>query len=76
MSAIPEGFIHRFNKELVQFLFISISSAEELRSHFYVAPDRKYVTQEIFSKIYQQAEKVAKLRSNMISYLLQNINPL
>lgn len=69
MGAIPEGFVRRSNKEFVQFLFISISSAAEFQSHFYVALDRKYVTQDAFDKVYQQADKVGKMCSSLITYL-------
>lgn len=69
MGAIPEGFARRSNKEFIQFLFISLSSAAELQSHFYVAWDQKYINQEIFDRIYQQAEKVGKMDSNLITYL-------
>lgn len=69
MGAIPEGFVRRSNKEFVQFLFISISSAAELQSHFYIALDRKYVSRETFDSIYQQADKVGKMDSNLITYL-------
>jgi four helix bundle protein len=72
MGGIPEGFARRSNKEFIQFLFISLSSAAELQSHFYVALDRKYVTQEIFDRIYQQADKVGKMDSNLISYLRES----
>ncbi len=69
MGAIPEGFARRSNKEFIQFLFISLSSAEELQSHFYVALDQQYIIKETFDKIYEQAKKVAKMDSNLISYL-------
>jgi four helix bundle protein len=36
MENIPEGFVRRSNKEFIQFLFISVSSAAELQSHMYV----------------------------------------
>ncbi|MBM4402544.1 MAG: four helix bundle protein [Candidatus Cloacimonetes bacterium] len=68
MGGIPEGFARRSNKEFIQYLFISLSSASELQSHFYVALDRKYVTQGTFDQIYQQAEKVGKMDSNLITY--------
>jgi four helix bundle protein len=73
MGAIPEGFVRRSNKEFVQFLFISISSAAELQSHFYVALDRRYVTQSTFEKIYTQCDKVSRMVSGLITYLLKNI---
>jgi four helix bundle protein len=69
MGTIPEGFARRSNREFIQYLFISISSAAELQSHFYVALDQKYVGQEAFDRIYQQAEKVGKMDSNLITYL-------
>lgn len=72
MGAIPEGFARRSNKEFVQYLFISLSSAAELQSHFYVAFDQKYVNQEVFDRIYQQAEKVGKMDSNLIIYLRES----
>jgi four helix bundle protein len=49
-----------------------LSSAAELQSHFYVALDQKYVNQETFDKIYQQADKVGKMDSNLISYLRES----
>jgi four helix bundle protein len=72
MGGIPEGFARRSNKEFIQFLFISLSSAAELQSHFYVALDRKYVTEDVFDRIYQQADKVGKMDSNFITYLRES----
>ncbi|MEK7291304.1 MAG: four helix bundle protein [Planctomycetota bacterium] len=72
MSNIAEGFSRRSNKEFIQYLFISKSSATEVQSETYVASDQKYISQEIFEKIYNQAEKVSKLNSGFITYLLQN----
>jgi len=72
MGAIPEGFARRSNREFIQYLFISLSSAAELQSHFYVALDRKYINQEVFDQIYQQAEKVGKMDSNLITYLRES----
>ncbi len=68
----PEGFVRRSNREFIQFLFISISSAAELQSHMYVAIDQNYVTQEVFDNIYQQADKTAKMISGLITYLRNN----
>lgn len=69
MGTIPEGFARRSNKEFIQYLFISLSSAAELQSHFYVALDQKYINQEIFDRICKKAEKVGKMDSNLITYL-------
>lgn len=69
MGNIPEGFVRRSNKEFIQFLFISLSSAAELQSHMYVALNQNYVTKETFEEIYKQAEKTAKMASGLITYL-------
>jgi four helix bundle protein len=74
MGNIPEGFVRRSNKEFIQFLFISLSSAAESQSHMYVALDQHYVTKEIFESIYRQAEKTSKLISGLITYLLTSEN--
>jgi hypothetical protein len=54
----------------VQFLFISKSSTSEVQSESYVALDQNYISQSDFQAIYQQAEKVSKLDSGLITYLL------
>lgn len=71
MSNIAEGFSRHSNKEFAQFLFISKSSASEVQSIFYVALDQTYIDKKVFDKIYLQAEKVSKLDSGLINYLLK-----
>ena len=74
MSNISEGFSRKGNKEFIQFLFISKSSAAEVQSHFYVAIDQGYVNQEDFKGVYDQAEIVSKLDSGLIKYLNSQLN--
>jgi four helix bundle protein len=71
MSNIAEGFSRHSNKEFAQFLFISKGSVSEVQSILYVALDQTYISKEIFNKIYSQAERVSKLTSGLISYLLK-----
>ena len=71
MSNIAEGFSRRSDKEFIQFLFVSKSSATEVQSEAYVALDQKYISQDEFQKIYDQAEKVSRMDSGLITYLLQ-----
>ena len=70
MSNIAEGFSRHSNKEFIQFLFISKSSAAEVQSIFYASLDQNYVTDETFQGVYNQAETVSKLDSGLISYLV------
>jgi four helix bundle protein len=74
MSNIAEGFSRRSNKEFIQYLFISKSSATEVQSESYVALDQRYISKDTFEKIYNQAEKVSKLDSGFITYLLKKGN--
>jgi four helix bundle protein len=69
MSNIAEGLVRHSDKEFVQFLFISMSSAAEVQSHLYVAIDQKYLSQESFDEIYAQAEKTSKIISGLVKYL-------
>jgi len=71
MANIAEGFSRRSDKEFVQFLFISKASAAEVQSHLYVALDQSYVTREAFQRVYDQAEKVSKMISGFIKYLIK-----
>jgi len=74
MSNIAEGFSRKSNKEFIQYLFISKSSAAEIQSQLYIALDQKYITQETFEEIYNQAEKISKMESGFIKYLKFQLN--
>ncbi len=77
MSNIAEGFARRSNREFIQFLFISKSSAAEVQSQLYVALDQEYINQDDFGEIYNQAEIVSKMDSGFIkvSQTLNSNNP-
>jgi four helix bundle protein len=74
MSNIAEGFSRKSNKEFIQYLYISKSSAAEVQSQLYVALDQNYIDQKDFEKIYNQAELVSKLDSGFIKYLNSQLN--
>jgi len=76
MANIAEGFSRRSNKEFIQFLFISKSSAAEVQSHLYVALDQGYVTKDKFEEIYTQADLVSKMTSGFIKYLSSELKQL
>jgi len=69
MSNIAEGFARKSNREFIQFLYISKSSAAEVQSQLYVALDQEYITQEDFDSIYNQADIVSRMDSGFIKYL-------
>ena len=70
MANIAEGFSRHSNKEFVRFLFIAKASAAEFQSHLYAALDQNYIQKSRFDELYEQADKVARLISNFITYLL------
>ena len=74
MANIAEGFSRKSNKEFIQYLFISKSSAAEVQSHLYVALDQSYISTEKFETIYRQAETVSKMNSGFIKYLKGQLN--
>ena len=69
MANCAEGFVRRSGKEFIQFLFIAMSSAAEVQSHLYVALDQKYISNDVFQDIYNQADKTSKIISGLIKYL-------
>jgi four helix bundle protein len=69
MSNIAEGFSQQSNKEFIQFLYISKSSASEVQSILYIALDLNYINKETFDTIYKQADKVSQINSGLIKYL-------
>ncbi len=73
MANVAEGFSRQSDKEFIQYLFISKSSAAEVQSHLYVALDQNYITQTDFDEIYKQAEIVSKLDSGFIKYLKSQV---
>lgn len=61
MTNIAEGFDCESKVEFARFLGIARRSAVEVQSLLYAALDVGYISQEIFTAEYQQAEKVKAL---------------
>jgi len=75
MSNISEGFDRGTNREFTQFLIIARASCSEVKSHLYIAMDRKYVTADRFQEIYDQASKTTSLIDGFIRYLRKPRTP-
>lgn len=69
MSNIAEGFNAASDAEFMRFLSFSRRSISETQSQTYIALDQQYITQDIFSKIYNKANKTEKQINALISYL-------
>ena len=69
ISNIAEGFSRQTDKEFVQFLHIAKGSTSEVQSQLYIAADLGYINQEELTKLYNQADEVARLLTGFIKYL-------
>jgi four helix bundle protein len=69
MHNISEGFDAGSDAEFIRFLKYARRSASEVQSQLYVALDRRYITQEQFQRLYDQATSVKKLINAFIGYL-------
>jgi four helix bundle protein len=69
MNNIAEGYERMTNKDFKNFLYISKGSCAEVRSMLYLALDLKYITQNNFNILSQQAEEISKILSGLIKKL-------
>lgn len=71
MDNIAEGF-GRGRLEFVQFLTIARGSSSELQSQLYRCLKRHYITESIFTKLNELADKTGKKIGSLINYLNQS----
>ena len=57
MHNIAEGFDSETNAEFIRFLRYAKRSCTEVQSELYVALDAKYISQEEFKDVYEQARR-------------------
>ena len=69
MANIAEGFDRQSRKEFVQFLYYASASGSEVQSHLYVALDQRYISEQDFRMLYEQAKKTKSLINGFIAYL-------
>ena len=69
MSNIAEGFESRTQALFIDYLGRAKGSAGEVRSQFYIALDRDYLTQDQFAAALRQAETCSRQIARLIQYL-------
>jgi len=68
-SNIAEGFERSNNNEFIRFLLITKGSVGEVRSQLYFAFSLGYLDKNIFNKVNNRLESLAKQIGSFISYL-------
>lgn len=68
-SNIAEGAARNSNKELIQFLHISLGSQQELDTQLLIAKKLEYLTDDQYNEINIKIETVGKLLNGLIKYL-------
>jgi four helix bundle protein len=71
MHNIAEGFDAGSNAEFIRFLNYAKRSCTEVQSELYVALDRRYLTQQQFNTMYDQARLTRAKIGAFIKYLSQ-----
>ena len=69
MDNIAEGFDRSSRLEFINFLGIAKGSCGEVKSQLYRALDQKYITEDDFSKLYQQYDGLSTGIATFIIYL-------
>ena len=72
MHNIAEGFDSGSDTEFVRFLRYAQRSCTEVQSELYVALDQKYVTEQQFQALFDQATKTRSKIGGFIKYLLSS----
>ena len=68
MHNIAEGFDSETNAEFIRFLRYAKRSCTEVQSELYVALDAKYISQEEFKDVYEQARWTSAAIRGFINY--------
>jgi four helix bundle protein len=69
MSNIAEGFARFSSREFIGFLIIFRGSISEVRNDLYIALDLKYISQNEFQFVYDDAKNLGKQINGFITYL-------
>ena len=69
LSNIAEGFERGGDKEFLQFLAVAKGSCGEVRAQLYIATDQGYLSQDLFDRLFNQADEIGRLISGLMKYL-------
>ena len=68
-ATLAEGHGRYHYQENIQFCRISRGSINEVLDHIYTALDEKYISQQVFDRLYKQGREVEQVLNGYIRYL-------
>lgn len=68
-SNIAEGIGRQYEKEKIQFLFLSRGSLYELKTQLFLAFDQGYLDQNVLDKLLERITDCKKLIHGYVNYL-------
>lgn len=71
-SNIAEGFARRHNKELTQFLYVSLGSAVEIETQLLIAKNINCINEEIYIMLTNLLSEISKMLIGLIHKLESN----
>lgn len=69
MSNIAEGQGRRTDRDFAHFLNIALGSVAETKSHIYLALDLLYVSESVFSELYEKLDEIGRMVFSLCSHL-------
>jgi four helix bundle protein len=69
MSNIAEGQGRRPDRDFAHFLNIALGSVAETKSHIYLALDLLYVSESVFSELYEKLDEIRRMVFSPCSHL-------
>lgn len=75
MHNCAEGFDRGSNTEFARFLKMAQRSCTEVQSQLHISLDQRYLSEEQFHQLYDQATQVHRCIGGLIRYLRANPTP-
>ncbi len=71
---IAEGSGRKYQKELLQFLYISSSSLKELSYYIHISKILSYFNKEDYEKVYSLSEETSRVLRGLINKIERDLN--
>jgi len=72
VSYIAEGCGRRTDKDVVQFLYIAMGSANEVESQLCIAKEFGYIDEEVLNSLTNEIREIVKMLNGLVNYISKN----